>query len=299
MGATLIAQDNEISFETKIGQLIINKDEYLIINEDGRADKLMITKKGIQKIEDFFQIEIEQPIINQAFVNNANFNIIVTINATSPYGSAYAVASANRFNLTNAISCAYGTEMAVKRARATAALEILRKNCTNTETLLLLYSDFDEFRAERTVNNSSPNDEINNTSGNTEIENNTNKNTQKNTAKQNNTTKQNTSSNTTTISESKSTTNVDDKNKKNNTSKQSKENPPSEKGDSTNGSNPKYTEEDFQKPIVTKKYLEGITISEILEKDKDYFKMMIEQPNPRRDFAIAYLESLGKTFADI
>ena len=35
--------------EDMLKWLNINKDEYLIINEDGRADKLMITKKGIQK----------------------------------------------------------------------------------------------------------------------------------------------------------------------------------------------------------------------------------------------------------
>ena len=274
MGAAkLIPQPNEISFETKKGELIIDKDEYLVIKEDKRDDKLMITKKGVQKIEDFFNIEIDCPIIDQQFVNNANFNIIVTIHAISEHGSAYGVASANRFNLTTSISCQFATEMAVKRARATAALEILRKNCIKTETLMLLYSSFDEFNAELQVNTPTPTDEqINKNQSNTNTPNNNAHNANNSGASVNN------------AKENKTTQN---------TSSSSSKEPAKPR------TNKQFTIEEFKTPIITKKYLNGITIDEIYNTDKEYYKMMVDTPNPRRDFAIAYLASINKTSADL
>lgn len=295
--AKLIPQPCEITFETKLGQLVIDRDEYLVIKENNREDKLMITKKGVQKIEDFFNIEIDRPLIDQQFVNNANFNIIVTIHAISKHGSAYGVASANRFNLTTPISCQFATEMAVKRARATAALEIMRKNCVKTETLMLLYSSFDEFNAEIQLNNQPSSQEPVN--GNNQQKTETNK---------ANETKANNKANETNVNNKANNTGVSNDVKKNDTPKSTNagttdstkvDDASKENKEPTNPITPQFKEADFKAPMITKKYLEGITIDEIFKTDKPYLKLMANEPNPRRDFVNAYLLSINKTSADL
>ena len=147
-----IKPSDDLNFNTKKGEIIFDKNEYFII-QDGNREILMINKIGIQKICDFFDITFDIPNIQQAWISPQNFNIICTILVNSKYGQSVGVASGNPLNLTNQISAAYATEMAVKRSKATACLEILRQNYIGEETLPLLYSDYDEFKADNSINN--------------------------------------------------------------------------------------------------------------------------------------------------
>lgn len=157
-----------LKLKTNKGELEILAREYFILDDErGNSNNLMINKSGVQKIEDHFEIDAKVPTIQQTFHAVNNFNIIVTVEITSKYGSSYGVASANPLNLGNTIAMMYGTEMGVKRARATAALELLRKNYIGEKALPLLYSSFDEFKSEDSVNSGSVNRENANKAENT------------------------------------------------------------------------------------------------------------------------------------
>lgn len=136
---------------TSKGTLTIENTEYFQIEGNGNAP-VVINKEGIQKIEDFFGAEHLEPVINQVWNGGSNFNIIVTTGLKFEGQIYYGIGSGNNLNLTNAIAQAYPAEMAVKRAKAVAALELLRRNYTGTDRLPLLYSSFDEFNTEESVN---------------------------------------------------------------------------------------------------------------------------------------------------
>lgn len=147
--------------ETTKGTIEITNNEYFVIQDKNGREPLVINKEGIQKIEDFFEIQTE--IIGEGGVLN---NIYVKVRMSTPDGLVVErIGSANDKNLSTAIAKAYPFEMAYKRACATAALEILRKNYTGKEVLPLLYSSFDEFKTEDSINQNVP--VMNETSGNT------------------------------------------------------------------------------------------------------------------------------------
>lgn len=140
-----IRPSEDLVLKTKKGELRLAKTEYYIVDKDGN---LVINKEGVQKIEDFFNVNTQ--IIGEGGVLG---NIFVKVRMSTPDGlTVERIGSANNKNLTTDIARAYPFEMAFKRACATAALEILRKNYTGEESLPLLYSSFDEFKTENSVN---------------------------------------------------------------------------------------------------------------------------------------------------
>lgn len=145
--------NNDMVIKTTKGDLTIEKNEYLVIESERGTRPLMINKEGVQKITKFFKAKSTKPEIQQVWNSNQNFNIIATVEFIVDGESFYATASANILNLQQDISKAYAAEMAVKRAKSTASLEILRENYTGKEPLPLLYSSFDEFNTEESINN--------------------------------------------------------------------------------------------------------------------------------------------------
>lgn len=140
---------NSLLLETTKGTIEINANEYFELNDpkNGR-NPLVINKAGIQKIEDTFDVTTE--IIGEGVLLD---NIYVKVRMTTPHGfKVERLGSANNKNLSNEIARAYAIEMSFKRACATAALEILRRNYTGKEPLPLLYSSFDEFKTEESIN---------------------------------------------------------------------------------------------------------------------------------------------------
>lgn len=138
---------NSLLLETTKGTIEIDANEYFVLNENGRTP-LVINKTGIQKIEDTFDVTTE--IIGEGVLLD---NIYVKVRMTTPHGfKVERLGSANNKNLSNEIARAYAIEMSFKRACATAALEILRRNYTGKEPLPLLYSSFDEFKTEESIN---------------------------------------------------------------------------------------------------------------------------------------------------
>lgn len=140
---------NSLLLETTKGTIEIDANEYFELNDpkNGR-NPLVINKAGIQKIEDIFDVTTE--IIGEGALLG---NIYVKVRMVTPHGfKVERLGSANERNLTNEIARAYALEMAFKRACATAALEILRRNYTGKEPLPLLYSSFDEFKTEESIN---------------------------------------------------------------------------------------------------------------------------------------------------
>lgn len=231
--AKFFTPNEKLEIKTKKGELSLESSEYFKISEENRSDCLMISKQGISKIEDFFEIEALAPQIQQTWVNNSNFNIVITVEVKSEYGNSYGCASANPLNLKGDISRAYPVELGVKRARATAILELLRKNYVGEEPLALLYSTFDEFKAENSINNAVSESKKHN--------------------------------------EDKVENKVENKNNSNNDSSDSK----------------------FKELCFTKKYPDGISLIDIYNNDREYFKQMSEKPNKYRNLAIEYLNSLG------
>ena len=140
--------ETKLICETSLGQLIFDEKEYFILENEA----LMINKSGIQKIEDKFSTTTEIVKVGEVLGN-----IYVHIKMTTDSLSVERLGSANRLNLTNNISRAYAVEMAFKRAAATAALEILRKN--SKKDLPLLYSSFDEFKSDNTNKDDDTNDD--------------------------------------------------------------------------------------------------------------------------------------------
>ncbi len=137
---------------TTKGTLVIENTEYYQIDGERANAPIVINKEGIQKIEDFFGVESGAPVIQQVWNSGNNFSIIATTSVVFDGSTYYGVGSGSNLNLTNAISQAYPAEMAVKRAKAVAALEVLRKNYIGSDRLPLLYSSFDEFNTEEAVN---------------------------------------------------------------------------------------------------------------------------------------------------
>lgn len=253
----------DLVFETKKGKLTIDKNSYLKVVEENKNDCLIITKAGTQTIKDFFEVVPKLPQINQQWNNNSNFNIIVMVEVeTKEYGSAYGCASANPLNLGNKVAQSYPVEMGVKRAEATACLELLRKNYTGKESVPLLYSSFDEFNAENSINNP---DEPKNIKKPT---NNTKKEVPQTTQKTNNTEVK---------SGQTTTTQQDDK----------------------NIIDPNSVNKEFSKTIFTKKYPEGTTLINIYNTDKEYFKKIVVDPNKYRDFATKLLTYIGVTVEEL
>ena len=140
--------ETKLVCETFLGQLIFDEKEYFILENEA----LMINKSGIQKIEDKFSTTTEIVKVGEVLGN-----IYVHIKMTTDSLSVERLGSANRLNLTDNISRAYAVEMAFKRAAATAALEILRKN--SKKDLPLLYSSFDEFKSDNTNKDDDTNDD--------------------------------------------------------------------------------------------------------------------------------------------
>lgn len=237
--AKFVTPSEKLEINTKNGVLELETFEYFKIVEDNKSDCLMISKQGISKIEDFFKIESLIPQIQQQWINNSNFNIIVTVEVKSEFGNTYGCASANPLNLRGDISRAYPVELGIKRARATAILELLRKNYSGEEPLALLYSTFDEFKAENSINNF------------------VNENTKKD----------------------KVENKVTSENK----------NSSSDKGNvDINVDN----DEKFRELCFTRKYPNGISLIEIFNTDKEYFKQLSEKPNKYRSLAVELLNSI-------
>lgn len=150
--ARFLKPEKKLILKTVNGPIEILNSEYFILEDEGGRKPLVINKEGIQKIEDFFLVKTE--ILREGAVLD---NVYVTVRMTTPQGlQVERLGSANERNLTNAISRAYALEMAFKRACATAALEVLRKNYIGETPLPLLYSSFDEFQAEEGVNANVP-----------------------------------------------------------------------------------------------------------------------------------------------
>lgn len=150
-----------LKLETTKGTIEITNNEYFVIQDKNGREPLVINKEGIQKIEDFFDAQTE--IIGEGVLLG---NIYVKVRMSTPEGlKVERLGSANNKSLTNEIARAYAVEMAFKRACATAALEVLRKNYTGKEVLPLLYSSFDEFKTEDSINQNVP--VVNETSGET------------------------------------------------------------------------------------------------------------------------------------
>lgn len=148
MRMKILKTDKDLVLKTTKGELVITNKEYFMIKNEKGPTPLVINKEGIQKIEDHFDASFIKPEIQQIWNSSNNFNIIATVGIEFEGKVIYGVGSANTLNLTNVISQAYPAEMAVKRAKATAALELLRKNYVGEERLPLLYSSFDEFQTE-------------------------------------------------------------------------------------------------------------------------------------------------------
>lgn len=236
--AKFFTPSEKLEIKTKNGVLVLETSEYFKILEENKSDCLMISKQGISKIEDFFNVEPLIPQIQQTWINNSNFNIIVTIEVKSEFGNTYGCASANPLNLKGDISRAYPVELGIKRARATAILELLRKNYSGEEPLALLYSTLDEFKAENSINNAI---------------------SEKNTTEKVNT------------PVVKETLQLLDNDKSTNTNE---------------------VEEKFKELCFTKKYPNGISLIDIFNTDKDYFKQLSEKPNKYRNLAIELISSM-------
>lgn len=157
-----VKPNSSLNLETTKGSIEITSSEYFILQDKNRGRApLVINKEGVQKIEDFFKVQTEIP--GEGAILD---NVYVKVRMTTPEGlKVERIGSANHRSLSNDIARAYAVEMAFKRACATAALEILRKNYTGKEALPLLYSSFDEFKTEDSINQNVP--VVNETSGNT------------------------------------------------------------------------------------------------------------------------------------
>lgn len=229
--ARFIKPEKSLLLNTKIGDIEFLDTEYRYIEEEPVKDKIMILKKGIQKIEDLFEVKVETPSISQVWNSPTNFNIIATVIVKSEYGSTFGIASGNPLNLNSSIAKAYAVETSINRAKATALIELLRKNCIK-EDLPLLYSSFDEFNTENSINNLT-NITTNNTKG---------------------------------------------------TTKEIKDNSKNKKSEET------YKESNDNSLLYTRKYMEGITLSELLEKDKEYLKMLATKANKYRNLTNEFLD---------
>lgn len=232
MVAVFLKPSESLKVETTKGELEILPNEYLKI-KDEEKEALVISKEGVQKIEDFFEATTE--IVTEAAVLN---NIYVKVRMRTPEGLVIErLGSANSKNLTNDIARAYPLEMAFKRAWANCALEILRKNLIEKETIPLLYSSLDEFESEKSINANVPVKEEK------EIEQGSNKEENKKYKKENK--KENT--------QEKNIKNIEEN---------------------------KTTESNLGQFILkTNRYRNGITLAELLQKDPEYLKWLVNKAN--------------------
>lgn len=60
-----------------------------------------------------------------------------------------------------------------------------------------------------------------------------------------------------------------------------------------------YSEFNFENPIITKKYLEGISLEELLATDPEYMKQLATKPNPNRNLICAFLEKNNKDISTL
>lgn len=157
-----VKPNSNLNLETTKGVIEITSSEYFILQDKNKGrTPLVINKEGVQKIEDFFEVQTE--ILGEGAILD---NVYVKVRMTTPEGlKVERIGSANHRSLSNDIARAYAVEMAFKRACATAALEVLRKKYTGKEALPLLYSSFDEFKTEDSINQNVP--VVNETSGET------------------------------------------------------------------------------------------------------------------------------------
>lgn len=148
-----VKPNSNLNLETTKGVIEITSSEHFILQDKNKGrTPLVINKEGVQKIEDFFEVQTE--ILGEGAILD---NVYVKVRMTTPEGlKVERIGSANHRSLSNDIARAYAIEMAFKRACATAALEVLRKNYKGKEPLPLLYSSFDEFKTEDSVNQSIP-----------------------------------------------------------------------------------------------------------------------------------------------
>jgi len=263
-----------LKLETTKGTIEITNNEYFVIQDKNGREPLVINKEGIQKIEDFFDAQTE--IIGEGVLLG---NIYVKVRMSTPEGlKVERLGSANNKSLTNEIARAYAVEMAFKRACATAALEVLRKNYTGKEVLPLLYSSFDEFKTEDSINQNVP--VVNETSGETSKATETNE----------------TPAATETPAETK---NSDKDNTKNKAEESSSEKPveaeKSAEEKPTKAEEPVKTEEPAEEGnnegvitsnlgafvIKSNKYRNGITLAELAEKDINYLNWLVKGDNMR------------------
>lgn len=281
-----VKPNSNLNLETTKGAIEITSSEYFILQDKNKGrTPLVINKEGVQKIEDFFEVQTE--ILGEGAILD---NVYVKVRMTTPEGlKVERIGSANRRSLSNDIARAYAVEMAFKRACATAALEVLRKNYTGKEVLPLLYSSFDEFKTEDSINQNVP--VMNETSGNTANAAETNE----------------TPATTETPAETKDSDMVEavgtnpfaKDNTKNKAEESSSEKPveteKSAEEKPTKAEEPVKTEEPAEEGnnedvitsnlgafvIKSNKYRNGITLAELAEKDINYLNWLVKGDNMR------------------
>ena len=273
--ARFLKPEKKLILKTVNGPIEILNSEYFILEDEGGRKPLVINKEGIQKIEDFFLVKTE--ILREGAVLD---NVYVTVRMTTPQGlQVERLGSANERNLTNAISRAYALEMAFKRACATAALEVLRKNYIGETPLPLLYSSFDEFQAEEGVNANVP-----------EVEN-------KSAEKKAPVAKQEEMQETPATPESSvNMTEVPGAENPFKEEKKEESAPESEPDDAT-------IKSDLGTFVIkSNKYRNGITLAELAEKDINYLNWLVKSDNMRgryqeyQETARKFVEEAGITF---
>lgn len=262
-----VKPNSNLNLETTKGVIEITNNEYFILQDKNRSRApLVINKEGIQKIEDFFKVQTE--IIGEGAILD---NVYVKVRMSIPEGlKVERLGSANHRSLSNEIARAYAVEMAFKRACATAALEILRKNYTGKEALPLLYSSFDEFKTEDSINQNVPVNIANATETNE------------------------TPTTTETLTETKSfdmveadETAVEENPFAENKAEESSSEKPVEAEKSaeekpTEGNNEEVITSNLGSFIIkSNKYRNGITLAELAEKDINYLNWLVKGDNMR------------------
>lgn len=262
-----VKPNSNLNLETTKGVIEITNNEYFIFQDKNRSRApLVINKEGIQKIEDFFKVQTE--IIGEGAILD---NVYVKVRMSTPEGlKVERLGSANHRSLSNEIARAYAVEMAFKRACATAALEILRKNYTGKETLPLLYSSFDEFKTEDSINQNVP----------VNIANATETNETPTTTETPTETKSfdMVEADETAVEENPFTRN----NTENKAEESSSEKPVEAEEKPTEGNNDEVITSNLGAfTIKSNKYRNGITLAELAEKDINYLNWLVKGDNMR------------------
>lgn len=260
MSGTFENGNKIIAFETINGTIEFNTNEYYLL-----VDKDIVTifnKKGISKIQKFFNVIFDKPEIQQVWNNQSNFNIVATVSYKSKYGSGFAIGSANNMNTPKQLSRSFPTEMAFKRAKATALIELLENNLTS-DIETRLYSENDEFY--QTTDNR-------------------NKNNNETPSKEENANK---------IIEKKENKKVKEEDKSKDTKKDKvvETNNSINKIETKNDNKNNELDERFNIQLITKKYKNGISLIDVFENDIEYFKRLVTIPNRYRSIAEEFLKS--------